>query len=141
MAIKIYSVDIDILLKPVSRSKCRIMLDDQKKDLVVDSDTWIKLSHQGNGTTRLSIEHYDKAELDPNTALIIEQIKFNGISSPRFVYRGIYTPNYPKHLLDSNAGLTLQQNYLSWNGIWHLDFTLPIYTWIHKVEDLGWIYD
>ena len=140
MAIKIYSVDIDILLKPVSQSKCRIILDDQKKDLVVDSDTWIKLFHQGNGTTRLSIEHYDKAELDPTTALIIEQIKFNGISSPRFVYRGIYTPNYPKHLIGNDVVLP-HQNYLSWNGVWQLEFTLPIYTWIHETLDLGWIYD
>ena len=141
MAINIYPVDIEILLKPVGQPKCTISIDDQRQDITIEQETWVKLFYQGHGTARLSIEHYGKSDSDPSTALIIEQIKFNEIISPRFVYRGIYTPNYPKHLLDSNAGPTLQQNYLSWNGVWTLDFTLPIYTWIHKVEDLGWIYD
>jgi len=140
MAIKIYPVDIDILLRSVGQPNCRITLDDQKKDLVVDGDTWVKLFHQGHGTARLSIEHHSKAELDPTTALIIDQIKFNSISGTKFIYQGIYYPSYPTHLQDKNSILP-HQNYLSWNGIWTLDFTLPIYTWIHKVEDLGWIYD
>jgi hypothetical protein len=140
MAIKNYSVGIDILLKSVGQPKCRITLDDQKTELVVNSNAWVKLFYQGNGTARLSIEHYGKAELDPTTALIIDQIKFNGISGTKFIYQGIYYPSYPSHLRDKNSILP-HQNYLSWNGIWYLDFTLPIYTWIHKVEDLGWIYD
>lgn len=140
MAIKIYPVDIEVLLKPVGQPKCRITLDDQRQDLAVEKDTWVKLFHQGHGTARLSIEHYDKAELDPTTALIIEEIKFNGISGAKFIYQGVYYPCYPPHLRDKNSILP-HQNYLSWNGFWHLDFTLPIYTWIHKVENLGWIYD
>lgn len=31
--------------------------------------------------------------------------------------------------------------YLGWNGLWVLEFELPIFTWIHKLENLGWIYD
>ena len=141
MAIEIYPVDIEILLKPVGQPRCRITVDDQRQDLTVKQDTWVKMFCQGHGRARLSIEHYDKLDSDPSTALIVEQIKFNELTSPRFVYQGIYTPRYPKHLLDSHKDQTLQQNYLSWNGVWRLDFTLPIYTWIHKVESLGWIYD
>ena len=33
------------------------------------------------------------------------------------------------------------ENYVDWNGIWVLDFTVPVYTWLHKVLGLGWIYD
>lgn len=140
MAIKIYSVDIDILLKPVGQPKCKIILDDQKQDLVVDQEMQIKLLYHGHSISKLIIEHYNKAELDPSTALIIDDIKFNGISSPRIIYEGIYYPNYPKHLIGNDAVL-LHKNYLSWNGIWVLEFTLPIYTWIHKTLGLGWIYD
>lgn len=140
MAIKIYPVDIDILLKPVGTPKCRISLGDQKQDLTIDRDLTVKISHQGHGNTRLTIEHYGKDDSDPTTALIVEEIKFNNLSSPKFVYQGVYYPSYPKHLLN-NAEVIPHQQYLSWNGVWTLDFTLPIYTWIHKVEDLGWIYD
>ena len=141
MATKIYPVDIEILLKPVGQPRCRISLDDQRQDLVIEQETWVKLFYQGHGTARLSIEQYGKLDLDPSTALIIDEIKFNGIASPKFIYQGTYYPSYPKHLLDSNEGPTLQQNYLSWNGVWTLDLSLPIYTWIHKTLDLGWIYD
>ena len=140
MAINIYPVDIEILLKPVGQPRCRISIDDQRQDLTVERETWVKLFYQGHGTARLSIEQYGKDELDPTTALIIDEVKLNGISNPKFVYQGIYYPNYPRHLLGSNKVLC-HQNYLSWNGVWHLDFTVPIYTWIHKTLDLGWIYD
>jgi hypothetical protein len=135
-----YPVEVDILLKPVGSPKCRISLQDQLIELTVDHEQWISLSSQGYGTVELSIEHYDKAELDPTTALIIDQIRFNEIISPKFVYQGVYYPAYPKHLVN-NEKVISHQNYLSWNGIWSLEFTLPIYTWIHKTLDLGWIYD
>ena len=135
MTIKIYPVDIEILLKPVGQPKCRISIDDQRQDVTVKQDTWVKLFYQGHGSARLSIEHYGKLDSDPSTALIIDKIKFNGMSNYKFVYQGMYYPCYPKHLLGSNSVLP-HQNYLSWNGSWHLDFTVPIYTWIHKTLDL-----
>jgi len=140
MAIKIYPVDLEILLKPVGQPKCRISIDDQHRYLTVEQDTWVKLFYQGYGSARLSIEHYGKLDSDPSTALIIDEIKFNDMSNYKFVYQGMYYPCYPTHLLGSDSVLP-HQNYLSWNGIWHLDFTVPIYTWIHSTLDLGWIYD
>ena len=46
MAIKIYPVDIDIVLKPVGEPKCRISIDDQRQDLTVDKEMQIQLFHQ-----------------------------------------------------------------------------------------------
>ena len=140
MTTKIYPVDIEVLLKPVGQPRCRISIDDQRQDLVIEQEKWVKLFYQGHGTARVLIEQYGKLDLDPSTALIIDEIKFNGVSSPKFVYQGMYYPSYPKHLLDSDSVLP-HQNYLSWNGVWQLDFTVPIYTWIHSTLDLGWIYD
>ena len=31
--------------------------------------------------------------------------------------------------------------YMGWNGQWKLTYSAPIFTWIHKIENLGWIYD
>jgi hypothetical protein len=139
MGTKIYTVDIDIKLRPIGTPRCRIAVADQRLDLVIDKEQWVKINCQGRGDIKLSIEHYGKADLDPNTALVIEQINFNEISSPKFVWEGLYYPTYPTHM--SGDSELKYHNYLGWNGVWTLDFTLPIYTWIHKVEDLGWIYD
>jgi hypothetical protein len=110
------------------------------KELVISGDTWVSFNTQGNGLFILTVEHFGKRNLDPDTALIIKQIRFNEISDPKFVYQGTYYPNYPKHLLGS-ASVLHHQSYLSWNGAWQLEFTLPVYTWIHKTLDFGWIYD
>jgi hypothetical protein len=29
---------------------------------------------------------------------------------------------------------------MGWNGRWELNFRVPIFTWIHQLENLGWIY-
>jgi len=129
---------ISVLLKPIGNPRCRIMLGDQIQDLTLDKDIWVELICSTSAT--LKIEHYGKDDLDPTTALLIDEIKFNGLSSHKFVYQGTYHPSYPPHLIDNDKVLH-HKNYLSWNGVWTLDFTLPIYTWIHKTLDLGWIYD
>ena len=97
------------------------------------------------GSHVLEIEHKNKDESDPYTALIIKSITFNDITNPKFVWRGIYTPDYPltwynEQLVKPPQELT-NHNYLGWNGVWVLEFTAPIFTWIHQVENLGWIYD
>jgi hypothetical protein len=140
MVTKIYPVVVELLLTPVGRPKSRISLGDYHKELTIDNPQWEKIVYQGCGSNRLTVEHYDKSDNDPTTALIISEVKFNDISNPKFVYQGNYYPLYPKHLSGSTTFLP-HQNYLGWNGVWQLDFTLPIYTWIHKTLDLGWIYD
>lgn len=139
MDTKIYPVKIELLLKPIGTPRCLIQIGDQKNETILTEDSWFTFHCQGNGINTLSVIHQGKQDSDPTTAVIVESIKFDDISSPKFVYQGIYTPTYPKHLLGNKK--TLNQNYLSWNGVWTLEFTLPIYTWIHKVENLGWIYD
>jgi hypothetical protein len=134
-----YPVEVGILFKPIGSPKCRISLQDQLIELTVDHEQWISLSSQGHGTMELLIEHYDKRDSDSTTALIIEQIRFNEITDPKFIWAGLYHPKYPTHLTGDPE--LKYHNYLSWNGTWCLEFTLPIYTWIHETLDLGWIYD
>ena len=147
---RIYKVDVSILLRPVQSSNksptCRISLNNEIIDTTLTADTWFDFTYSNVADTsvKLIVEHYGQVDSDTtansDVAVIVEQIKFNGIASPRVVWEGIYRPNYPEHLKDSPAELR-HANYLGWNGIWSLGFTLPIFTWIHKVEGLGWIYD
>ena len=139
MTTKRYTVSVRVLLRTVNNPRCRITVMGQTKDLTANGDTWVEFILEGHGAGTLNIEHYDKRDSDPTTALIIEQIQFNEITDPKFIWAGVYRPNYPTHL--TGAPELKYHNYLGWNGVWSLEFTLPIYTWIHKILDLGWIYD
>ncbi len=108
----------------------------------------IQLDHSLDDSVshRLAVEFLNKQDTDTDLinnrdkAVVINAIEFFGIESPRFVWAGEYRPTYPTHM-KSQPAILKYQNYLGWNGVWYLDFTVPIFTWIHQVEDLGWIYD
>lgn len=97
------------------------------------------------GQENLSIEFLNKTSSDTNIrtgqdkAVLIKQISFNGITSPKFIWAGNYYPTYPTHM---DPGLPVLSNidYLGWNGVWKLDFNIPIFTWIHGIEQMGWIF-
>jgi hypothetical protein len=156
---RIYHVDVSVLLKPVisdRRPTCRIGLNDNLIDVILDQEKWFNFTYSGpiDSKIKLIVEHYGKTDADTNiqldtdVAVILEQIKFNDITSPKFIWLGKYRPNYSSSYIKTcqTNGITLSpeltsMSYLGWNGIWTLEFTLPIYTWIHRVENLGWIYD
>lgn len=104
--------------------------------------------HLQKGDHALAIEMYDKPELDGDQALQISRLRLGGIHSQLFVWHGIYRPLYPEPWASEQKALGIDlrpelQNtdYLGWNGTWYLRFSCPIFTWIHQVENLGWIYD
>lgn len=92
----------------------------------------------------LIVEHYGKTNKDTyenkDTAIIVEKIQLNNIESQKFVWAGVYRPSYPEDYPNKIFELS-PHTYLGWNGIWTLELTVPIFTWIHKIEDLGWIYN
>ena len=87
----------------------------------------------------LKITHFDKEDDDSNTAVIIKDIKFFDISDPKFVWAGVYYPEYPEHYPNKTSPLP-GQGYLGWNGVYRLEFSVPVFAWIHKIKDFGWIY-
>jgi len=100
------------------------------------------------GLHSLEIELYHKPDIDPHQNLQISNLSFGQIHSPRFVWQGVYQPRYPEPWASQQLaqGIQLQSqlhntDYLGWNGVWRLGFSVPIFTWIHKIENLGWIYD
>lgn len=92
----------------------------------------------------LEIEHACKSDTDPITAVIVDSISFFGITDPKFAWQGVYTPVYPELWASQQplplAKSILGQTYLGWNGLYQLTFDIPVFTWIHRVQNLGWIY-
>ncbi len=81
-------------------------------------------------------------------AIKIDKIVFNGIESKKFIWQGIYHPVYPEPWASQQKKIGNELNsvinpatYLGWNGQWTLTYSAPIFTWIHKIENHGWIYD
>lgn len=64
-------------------------------------------------------------------AIIVHPIEIEGYKLDNFMHRAVYYPT---------ARDKLNSNYLGWNGYWELEFTTPIFTWIHETQQLGWIY-
>ena len=92
----------------------------------------------------LEVVFMNKPDHDPDMAVVIDQVEFFGISDPKFVWEGVYTPRYPEpwysQQLQKPAENLPQQNYMGWNGTWRLNFTVPVFTWMHGVLNLGWVY-
>ena len=109
----------------------------QLQQLVTTHD--FNFDFEADDSGYLKITHFDKADDDSNTAVIIKDIKFFDISDPRFVWAGVYYPEYPEHYPDKTYPLP-GHGYLGWNGIYRLEFSVPVFTWIHQTLDLGWIY-
>lgn len=71
-------------------------------------------------------------ESNLDKAVVIESVSFFGITDPKFAWAGVYQP------VETNS--LSSHTYLSWNGTWTLHFDVPVFTWMHQVQGLGWIY-
>jgi hypothetical protein len=112
-------------------------------DRIVDTgSSWLSvILHNKRPSDTIVEKNLDKA-------VVIDRVAFNGIESPDFVWQGLYTPDYHLEWYQQqiSQGATPDKilkyhNYLGWNGEWRLTFSVPIFTWIHRVQNLGWIYD
>lgn len=104
-------------------------------------------SREPAGPASVTVEMTNKKDSDTvidqglDKAVIVKSVVFNGIRDPRFVWQGLYSPRYPVHMLKDRPDPVLRyHDYLGWNGPWTLQFSVPIFTWIHQVRDLGWIH-
>lgn len=146
-----YKLEGSIVIKPIwweDLPKILVKLD--SKELyngIIEKTKIIKLDGELNeGLHSLSVEFLNKKDSDTNLkenkdkVVIIESVEFFGINNLQFIWnQSYYEPIYPDHF-DNKIKRLNGHNYLSWNGKWTLEFDLPIFTWIHRVTDLGWIY-
>jgi hypothetical protein len=142
-----YPVKLSVLLKPVHHARplqVRLGIDDNLTTVNLQDTATINFEFATAESCTLTVELPDKQDQE---AVIIESVSFFGIEDPKFAWAGIYKPNYPEPWASEqkSQGVVLKQQlvahtYLGWPGKWTLTFTVPVFTWIHKTQDLGWIY-
>lgn len=144
-----YPVKVSIQLRPVWHTdipQIKVGIPGNIKTLYLDKPTTFNFEYIAENNSSLIVEFLNKTVDDTNLeknldkAVIIEDISFFGISDTKFIWAGIYTPIYPEHLTNQPKTLT-NVTYLGFNGQWKLDFTVPVFTWIHQIQNLGWVYN
>jgi hypothetical protein len=77
-------------------------------------------------------------------AVVINSLRFQNLDEDFRIY-GKYYPEYPEpwatEQRQNNIDLPkcCYADYLGWNGKWQMQFCTPIYPWIHKTLNLGWL--
>lgn len=151
-----YPIKLALTLKPVWHQdppRVRIGINNNLTEICLRDSTTINFDFESNCNCELSVEFLNKQNSDCvpalglDKAVIIESVDFFGITDPKFVWAGVYQPNYPESWITEQQEQNVileshlrSHNYLGWNGKWTLTFTVPVFTWIHQVQDLGWIY-
>jgi hypothetical protein len=152
-----YPVELDIHLRSIWHStppEINIGVNNDIKHIILSEDQIFHYQFSAGETSTITVELLNKIDADTvpdkglDKAVVIESVSFFGIADPKFVWAGVYEPKYPEPWAteQQNQGVVLKQHlsphtYLSWNGKWTLTFSVPVFTWMHKVQDLGWIYD
>ena len=149
-----YPVKLEIRLRPVWHDdppEINIGVNNDTQRTVLTDDQTFHYEFTADNTATLSVELLNKTDADTvpdkglDKAVIIESVGFFGILDDRFIWLGEYCPEYPEPWYSEQtvkpAPLLKNHTYLSWNGKWTLTFTVPVFTWIHGVQNLGWIYD
>jgi len=71
-------------------------------------------------------------EKNLDKAVEIKKLRINHIDCSDLLYFSEY--------ISDKGGLRKSVTYLGWNGTWSLKFSVPVFLWIHKKKELGWIY-
>jgi hypothetical protein len=157
MDIKRYKTKIKLYITPVWHDEppmCSIKFskDVSFKEEIKENKIYSYEEYLTNGNYDIIIEFLNKKNTDTvdgkDKAIKIDKIVFNNIESKKFVWQGTYQPIYPEPWATQQKKLGKELNsvitpavYLGWNGVWKLTYSAPIFTWIHKLENHGWIYD
>jgi len=134
-------VKMSVTLEPIDHPCIIIDLNGQWQMHNLTDTTDFDFDFQAQDSVCLKIMHINKPEMDADTAVVVKKISFFGIEDRRFLYQGTYYPDYPKHYTNEKIAAMPGCTYLGWNGTYELSFTVPVFTWIHKVQGLGWIYN
>ena len=142
-----YLVKLAVTLQAVHNDQAlsvQIGIDNNLTVITLVDSTTINFEFDAVDTCRLTVELLDKQDQE---AVIVQEVSFFGIQDPRFAWAGLYTPIYPEPWASQQRtqGVVLKQHlsphtYLGWPGKWTLTFDVPVFTWIHRVQNLGWIY-
>ena len=139
-----YPVELSVTLRPVGQPWVRIGYDNHTQVTQLKHTTTFDWQFDAKDQVCVSVQHFDKSDMDPTTAVEIVDVSFFGIQDPKFAWAGVYRPVYPVTWYNQQTVKPRSelpgQTYLGWNGCYSLTFDVPVFTWMHKVLNLGWIY-
>ena len=137
-------VKLSVTLRPVDHPTIRVGVNGDVLTVVLVKTQTMDFEFTSDKDCQLTVELVDKKDQE---AVVVESVRFFGITDPKFAWSGVYEPQYPEPWATQqhNQGVVLKQHlsphtYLSWPGKWTLTFDVPVFTWIHRVQNLGWIY-
>jgi hypothetical protein len=148
-----YPVKLALTLRPIWHQdppRVRLGIGKNLTEIDLRETATINFEFETNCSCDLIVELLNKQDSDTvpdlglDKAVVIESISFFGITDPRFVWSGVYEPSYPEPWYSQQTikpqSKLKSHTYLGWNGKWTLTFEVPVFTWIHQTQDLGWIY-
>ena len=144
-----YNTEFSICLKPHGIVKPIITYgfnhSDEFNITVLENDTKLNFNVDlETGPKVFYITFENKTNDTPDMAVEIESVTFEGMTLDRFKWSNKYYPNYPEPWASEQTTplpkYHASSTYLGWNGRWELEFEIPIFTWIHQIEHMGWIY-
>lgn len=96
------------------------------------------------GSHKFILDFNNKTNSTPDMAVEIAEVLVEGIAVDRVKWAGLYRPRYPQPWASSQLTplpeVRTNTTYLGWNGTWELEFEVPIFSWLHQIEHLGWLY-
>lgn len=146
-----YPVKLAVTLKPIINKTAPEVLISVPGHAVVET-LWrpkeIEFDFSASQAAWLEIKflnkNYNEYTSSHDMAVIVDRVEFFGIADPRFVWAGVYCPDYPEPWYSQQSPLPApaltNHNYLGWNGVWRLDFDVPVFGWIHRTMGMGWVY-
>lgn len=148
-----YSVSLKIGLSPVYHSKApavNLSVPGHQTCTDLTCSRIFEFDFTAHDVGWIEIEFYNKTNQDScltqglDLAVKIDFVEFFGIRDPKFVWLGEYQPSYPEPWFSQQTppppSVLTNVDYLGWNGKWRLNFDVPVFTWIHRVQNHGWLY-
>lgn len=133
-----YQVKMSLRLRPINQPRVLLTAGHHTIDQQLTEVEDFEFDFVAHDQTVIKVHHVDKLDSDPDTAVEIVSVSFFGITNPQFAWAGVYTPTYPAHW--SGDEILPGQTYLGWNGTWQLEFSVPVFSWMHQKLNLGWLY-
>lgn len=93
---------------------------------------------------KLTNKNYDISKKEKDMHIKIKHIGFQDIED-NFHYFSKYKPEYPTEWVQQQKEIgkewteTILSDHIGWNGTYYIDFETPIYRWMHKKLNLGWL--
>lgn len=152
---KNFKTEISVLVYPVyHRDPPRVhwgLENIENYSMTIEQPVWLPItSNLDTGSYRFYIDFVNKQDGDCvpekglDKAIEIREFRFHGFAMQKFLWAGVYTPVYPQPWYDQQDPPPPDQHaaatYLGWNGRWHLDFECPVFPWIHRTNNMGWVW-